>query len=232
MCSVFFNDRPVQQLYWFTTKNSTLPMSSVSIVLQASFWTFLWLNQPLRGLWCQGFEPGKNRCHAMVIAWSSLSKMQRTMLFIIEAPDDIVFKKGNLDVLVHWNTLLEMQAVFQIIFLEDMLIVTNALSLLQFNVKDFAAVSCIVSSMLQILEVIDNDFDSIHLKSFNKSAEIIEKIESYIKWNIFLSGTHTKRSRQAYIDTHKEFHKEVINHLLLHWQKKWKVCLTWQTYQI
>ena len=62
-----------------------------------------------------------------------------------------------------------------------MLIVTNALSLLQSNLKDFAAVSFIVSSMLQILEVIDNDFDSIHLKSFNKSAKIIEKIESCIK---------------------------------------------------
>ena len=226
MCSVFFNDRPVQQTYWFTTKNSTLQnlfnlcqllMSLVSIVLQASFWTFLWLNQCLRGLWSQGFEPGKSKCHAMLIAWSSLLKMQRTMLFIIEAPDDIVFKKGNLDVLVHWNTLLEMQAVFQIIFLEDMLIVTNALSLLQSNVKDFAAVSFIVSSMLQILEVIDNDFDSIHLKSFNKSAEIIEKIESYIQWNIFWSGTHTKWSRKAYIDTQLEFHKEDINHLLLHW---------------
>ena len=68
--------------------------------------------------------------------------------------------------------------IFQITFLDDVLSVTNALSLLlQSNVKDFAAISRIVSSTLQILEDIGNDFDSIYLKSFNKSAEIIEKIE-------------------------------------------------------
>ena len=71
-----------------------------------------------------------------------------------------------------------MQTIFQITFLDDVLSVTNALSLLlQSDVKDFAAISRIVSSTLQILEDIGNDFDSIYLKSFNKSAEIIEKIE-------------------------------------------------------
>ena len=71
-----------------------------------------------------------------------------------------------------------MQTIFQITFLDDVLCVTNALSLLlQSDVKDFAAISRIVSSTLQILEDIGNDFDSIYLKSFNKSAEIIEKIE-------------------------------------------------------
>ena len=59
---------------------------------------------------------------------------------------------------------------------------TNALSLLQSDIKDFAAISDIISSALQILEDIGNDFDSIHLKSFNKAAEIIEEIESYEKY--------------------------------------------------
>ena len=83
----------------------------------------------------------------------------------------------------------------------------NALSLLvQSDAKDFAAISRIVSSTLQILEDIGIDLDSIHLKSFNKSAEIIVKIESYEKRNIVSSGTRSKRSRQDYTDTHKEFH--------------------------
>ena len=90
-----------------------------------------------------------------------------------------------------------MQTVFQITFLEDVLSVTNALSLLlQSDVKDFPSISCIVSSTLQTLEDIGNDFDSIHLKSFNKSAEIIEKIKSFEKQNIVSSQTRTKRSRQ------------------------------------
>ena len=37
-------------------------------------------------------------------------------VIIIEALDDILSKKGNPDLLVHWNTLLETQTVFQITF--------------------------------------------------------------------------------------------------------------------
>ena len=88
---------------------------------------------------------------------------------------------------------------------------TNAFSpFLQSDIKDFAAISCIVSSTLQIPEDVGNDFDSIHLTSFIKSAEIIGKIESYEKRNIVSSGPCTKQSRQDYTDTHKEFHEKVI----------------------
>ena len=83
----------------------------------------------------------------------------------------------------------------------------NALSfLLQSNVKNFASISYIVSSTFQILEDIGNEFHSIHLKRFNSSAEIIEKIEPYEKRSIVSYGIHTKQSRQDYTDTHKEFH--------------------------
>ena len=148
-----------------------------------------------------------NLVKADVMWWLShgaaCRRCQEQYVIITEALDDIVSKKGNPDLLVHWNTLLEMQMVFQITFLEDVLCVTNALSLLQSNVKDFAAISHIISSMLQILEDIGNNFDSIHLKSFNRSTEIIEKIGSYQKWNIVPSGTRTKRSRQDYTDTQR-----------------------------
>ena len=116
-----------------------------------------------------------------------------------------------------------MQTVFQITFLEDVLSVTNALSLLlQSDVKDFASISCIVSSTLQTLEDIGNDFDSIHLKSFNKSAEIIEKIKSFEKQNIVSSQTRTKRSRQDQTDTHKEFHENVIQPFIIALTKETK----------
>ena len=106
--------RNVRQAYWFTRKNSALsilfnlcqlPISSVSIVLQGSFWIFsvawitgqastwsvesfllqrkesLYFERTSRGLWSQGFEPGKSSCHAVVIAWSSLSEMPRTIRY-------------------------------------------------------------------------------------------------------------------------------------------------------
>ena len=60
------------------------------------------------------------------------------------------------------------------------------------------------------MEDIRNDFDSVHLKSFDKSTEIIENNDSYEKLNVVSSGTCIKRSRQDYTDTDKEFHKKVI----------------------
>ena len=155
----------------------------------------------------------------MVIAWS---RCRERYVIIIEALDSIVSKKGNLNLLVHRNTLLEAQTFFQITFLEDVLSVTNAVSLLHSDVKDFAAISRIVSSTLQILEDIVNGFDSIHLESLNKSAEIIEKIQSYEKRNIVSSGTLTKRNRQDYADTLKQFHEKFIQPLIIALTKEMK----------
>ena len=99
---------------------------------------------------------------------------------------------------------------------------TNALSLLlQSDVKDFAAISRIVSSTLQILEHIGDDFNSIHLKSF-KSAEIIGTIESYEKQNIVSSGTWIKRSRQDYTDAHEEFQEKVVQPFIIALTKEMK----------
>ena len=99
---------------------------------------------------------------------------------------------------------------------------TNAVSLLHSDVKDFAAISRNLSSTLQILEDIVNGFDSIHLESLNKSAEIIEKIQSYEKQNIVSSGTLTKRNRQDYADTLKQFHEKFIQPLIIALTKEMK----------
>ena len=61
-----------------------------------------------------------------------------------------------------WDTLLETVTVYQITFLENVLSVTNILSLLlQPDRKDFTAMSCSVNTVLSTSEVIGE-------KSFEK----------------------------------------------------------------
>ena len=178
----------------------------LALCLKHLFELFLWLeslDKLLLGLW-NSFDYSRKNHHilkklqaayglkalnlvkAAVTWWLSMPRRCREpYIIIIEALDDIVSEKGNPVLLVHQNIVLERQTVFQITFLGDVLSVTNGLSfLLQSHVKNFASISYIVSSTFQILEDIGNDFNSIHLKSFNNSAEIIEKIESYEKRSI------------------------------------------------
>ena len=202
------------------------------------------LDKLLLGLWKDFYYSGKNihiwkelqeayglkplnLVKAAATRWLSYGaacqRCRERYVIITEALDNIVSKKGNPNLSVQGNTLLETQTVFQITFLGDVLSVTNAFSLfLQSDIKDFAAISCIVSSTLQIPEDVGNDFDSIHLTSFIKSAEIIGKIESYEKRNIVSSGPCTKQSRQDYTDTHKEFHEKVIQPFIIALTKEMK----------
>ena len=70
-------------------------------------------------------------------------------MIIIEALDDIVSSKNNAELLAHRDMMLESQTVFQITFLEDVLSVTNALSLLlQSDHRDFAAISRYVANTI------------------------------------------------------------------------------------
>ena len=88
--------------------------------------------------------------------------------------------------------------VFQITFLEDILSVTNILCLiLQSNRKDFAAVSRAVKSIIAILEDKQNSVKSIHLQTFKKADEIIQKL-STIEICTTVSGTKRKKHK---IDT-------------------------------
>ena len=88
--------------------------------------------------------------------------------------------------------------IFQITFLEDILLVTYILCLiLQSNGKDFAAVSRAVKPTIAILEDIQNSVKSIHLHNFKKADEIIQKL-STIEIRITVSGTTRKKHK---IDT-------------------------------
>ena len=88
--------------------------------------------------------------------------------------------------------------IFQITFLEDILLVTYILCLiLQSNGKDFAAVSRAVKPTIAILEDIQNSIKSIHLHNFKKADEIIQKL-STIEIRTTVSGTTRKKHK---IDT-------------------------------
>ena len=77
---------------------------------------------------------------------------------------------------------LETATIYQITFLEDVLSVTNILSLLpQSDKKDLSAASRSINTVLGTLKVMGESNETRYLKNFNKADEIIQKIENYLK---------------------------------------------------
>ena len=104
---------------------------------------------------------------------------------IIEALDDIISTTNNPELVTYRNTLLDTETVYQITFLEDVLSVTNILSLLlQSDKKDFSAIASSVNAVIEILKNIRENIDTNHLKNFNNANKIIEKIKVYERQNI------------------------------------------------
>ena len=101
-----------------------------------------------------------------------------------------------------------MQTVLQITFLEDVLTVTNVLSLvLQSNRKDFGAVRCALSTTLTPLNDMQN-ITSVHLKSYRAYQDILSQIELFAKQNN--SAKHTrKKLRINHLVFIEEFHKNI-----------------------
>ena len=86
--------------------------------------------------------------------------------------------------------------IYQITFLEDVLSVTNILSLLkQSDKKDFSAASRSINTVLGTLKVMWESKETRHLKKFNKADEIIQKIENYQKQNIISSGIRKVKNK-------------------------------------
>ena len=99
---------------------------------------------------------------------------------IIEALDAIITIKNNPELVTYGNTCLDTETVYQITFLEDVLSVTNILSLLlQSDKKDFSAIAQAINTVIEILKNIGENVDTNHLKNFNNASKIIEKIEVY-----------------------------------------------------
>ena len=109
------------------------------------------------------------------------------------------------------SSLLKPTTVFRITFLEDVVSVTNGLYLLlQSNKKDFGAISRAVNSMLVILEEIKEDVNSIYLKSFKQSEDIIEGV-LLIEMRSTVAGGTRRPSRIDASITRIEFHSSTIN---------------------
>ena len=105
---------------------------------------------------------------------------------VIEALDDIIFTTNNLELVTYRNTILDTETVYQITFLEDVLSVTNILSLLlQLDKKDF---STIAQPVTEVLKNFGENIDTNYLKNFNNANEIIEKIKVYERQNIVSFG--------------------------------------------
>ena len=129
---------------------------------------------------------------------------------IIKALDDILVKNRNVEWIGYRYSLLKPTTVFQITFL-DVLSVTNGLCfLLNSDKKDFGAISRAVNSTLVILEEIKEDVDSIYLKSFKQSEDIIERI-LLIEMRSTVAGGTRKQSRIDASITRLEFHSSTIS---------------------
>ena len=73
--------------------------------------------------------------------------------------------------------LLETETVYQIMFLEGVLIVTNILSLLlQSDKKDFSSIAPSVIRVTENLKNIGENIYTNHLKNFNNANKKIEKM--------------------------------------------------------
>ena len=129
------------------------------------FGQFPWLESIdtlLLGLWKTFYYSGKNQnilgslqeaygikalnlVKAVVTRWLShgaaCKRCRERYHFINEALDDIISTTNNPELVTYRNTLLDTETVYQITFLEDVLSVTNILSLLlPSDKKDFSAI--------------------------------------------------------------------------------------------
>ena len=151
---------------------------------------------------------------AVVTRWLShvaaCKRCRERYHIIIEALDDIISTSNIPELLTYRNTLLDTETVYQITFLEDVISVTNILSLLlQLDKNDFSAIARSVNTVIELLKNIGENTDANHLKNFNSANEIIEKIEVYERQNIVSSGMH-KHQKQDHDLTKDIFHKKFI----------------------
>ena len=134
----------------------------------------------LRRVWYKS-TPSCENC-----GYPACKRCRERYCIVIEALDDIIFTTNNLELVTYRNTILDTETVYQITFLEDVLSVTNILSLLlQLDKKDF---STIAQPVTEILKNFGENIDTNYLKNFNNANEIIEKIKVYERQNIVSFG--------------------------------------------
>ena len=86
--------------------------------------------------------------------------------------------------------LLDSKTLIKITFLEDVLSITNTLSIaLQANKKDFEAITRAINSTVTILTEMTSNQNTIHLKRFNVQNEVLVEINTRNDYNIVERGT-------------------------------------------
>ena len=104
---------------------------------------------------------------------------------IVEALDNITVKNPKPELIGYHSQLLDSTTILKISFLEEMLSITNTLSLvLQADHKNFAAVQRALNTTLEMLQDISQNPESKHLKSSQSSAEIINQLNNFEEQNV------------------------------------------------
>ena len=122
--------------------------------------------------------------------------------------DNIITRNPRPELIGYCDEMLNAQTVLQITFLEDVLTITNILSLvLQSDRKDFGAVRCALLTTLTTLNNMQN-ISSVHLKNFRAYQDVLSQIESFAKLNILAKHTR-KKLRIDHLIFIEEFHENI-----------------------
>ena len=113
-----------------------------------------------------------NVIKASVTKWLSqgaaCKRFRKRYIVIVDVSDDIISKNPKPDLIGYQSQLLDPKTLLQILFLEDVLSITNTLSLvLQTDKKDLGAIRREKKSTITILTEMASNQNTIHLKIFN-----------------------------------------------------------------
>ena len=159
-----------------------------------------------------------NVIKAAVTRWLShgaaCKRCRERYRIILGSLDDIKTRNPRPELIGYCDEMLNAQTASQITFLEDVLTVTNILSLvLQSDHKDFGAVRSTLSTTLATLNDMQN-ISSVHLKSFHAYQDVLSQIESFTKQNIPVKHTR-KKLRIDHSISFEEFHENIDKSFLV-----------------
>ena len=128
------------------------------------------------------------------------------------------------------SNLLISLTVFQIAFLEDIILVTNILCLIpQSTRKDFAADLEHLNQLQQSLKI--SKIMSTDLQNFKTADKIIQKL-SLIEMCTFVSGTTRKKCKIDTVAATNEFHEKVIKQFITALVAEISQALVYQSYSL
>ena len=138
---------------------------------------------------------------------------------IVEALNNIIVKNPKPELMGYRSQLLDSTTILKISFLEDVISITNTLSLvLQADRKDFCAVQRALNTTLEMLQDISENPESKHLKSSQISAEIINQLNDFEEQNVISRGKRKRRrvensTTAAEIHTHQTISLALIDEI-------------------